>query len=225
MKVLGIETSTRVGSLALVEGGRVLGEKVISENLRHAGAFEEVLADLFRETGVQKKALDAIAVGLGPGSFTGIRIGLAIGKALGFALQKPLWGVGTLDVLAHQVSSPFLKFSPLILGEAREVYGCLFVKVGNVLKKEVPEFVTPIENLKNHISGDVFYFGPALERDGSFLENIFGAQFVDKKILFPSASRVALLAQDSQWRVEGPSMNPLYLKRPFIKQSTQMIGN
>ena len=112
MKILGIETSTRLGTLAIVENDRVLAEEKISDNLRHAGAFEEVLKGLLKRLNLSVSELDGIGVGLGPGSFTGIRVGLTIAKGLSFLGARRLFGVGTLDAMVHQFS--FLPIAGII---------------------------------------------------------------------------------------------------------------
>ncbi len=215
MKVLGIETSTRVGTLALVEGQKVLAEEVISENLRHAGHFEQSLRNLFSKASLLEKDLDAIAVGLGPGSFTGIRIGLTMAKAFAFALHKPLWGVGTLDVLVHASNFKFQTLCPVISGEAQEVYGGLFEKSQGMMTKTFQEFSLPVSNLKNMFEKPVFFFGPALEKHRLIFENLFENQYLDYLTVFPKASSVAILAQDSKWRLEGMDIVPRYVKAPY----------
>lgn len=217
MRVLGLETSTRMGTLALVEGTKILDERVISENLRHAGSFEDALRALFVTAGFSHFQIDAIAVGLGPGSFTGIRVGFTIAKALSFALKKPLWGVGTLDALAHQSSFSFQKICTLIPGEAREVYGALFEQEGVTVKKTVSEFNLSVESLKDLFHDPVFFCGPALEKYRESLNHLFGPKFLDASVLFPKASSVALLAQDISWRLEGCHVTPRYVKPLIIK--------
>ncbi|MBI1871556.1 MAG: tRNA (adenosine(37)-N6)-threonylcarbamoyltransferase complex dimerization subunit type 1 TsaB [Chlamydiae bacterium] len=217
MKILGIETSTRIGSFSLVDGKSVLAESIISENLRHSGDFERALKNLFDPSKLKSSDLDAIAVGLGPGSFTGIRIGLTIGTALSFSLQKPLFGLGTLEVLAHQVEFPHSKICPIISAEAGEVYGAVFKKKNKNLEKTKEEFMITIPGLKEVVGPSVFLFGPGLERDRLLIEKIFGVKSVDAHIIFPLARGVAFLAQDPIWRCEGEAVIPRYVKPLAVK--------
>jgi tRNA threonylcarbamoyladenosine biosynthesis protein TsaB len=205
--------------MAIVEKNKVLADEVLSENLRHAGLFEEVLKRLLNKSGLKEDRLDAFAVGLGPGSFTGIRVGLTIAKGLSFALKKPLLGVGTLDVLVYQFSFLGERLCPIISGEAQEVYGALFEKKDGVIKKIVPEFNTAVEDLQDIIGKSAFIFGPGLEKQREPVEKIFGKESAHSDLVFPSAVSVANLAQDSRWRLEGLEATPRYVKRPSIRAS------
>lgn len=219
MKILGIETSTRVGTMAIVQDNKVLGKGIISDNLRHAGSFEEVLKELLNKIGLDKNDLDAFAVGLGPGSFTGIRVGLTIAKGLSFILKKTLLGVGTLDILVHQFSFPSARLCPIIPGEAHEVYGALYEKGNDGFKKVVPEFNTSVENLPKIIGKSVFVFGPGLEKHRGAVERIFGKEWTHTDLVFPNAAIAAILAQDSRWSLEGFQAIPRYVKPLSLRSS------
>lgn len=100
MKVLGLDTSTLTAGIAVVDDDRVLAEA------RHdsSGRTSDLLVsidDVCRRAGVAPGALDAVAIGAGPGSFTGLRIGMATAKGIAFAAKRPLWSVSSLAALAH----------------------------------------------------------------------------------------------------------------------------
>ena len=114
--VLAFDTATPVATSALVRGGEVLGER--------ASLAATVLADadaLLRDAGLGRQDLDALAVGVGPGSFTGIRIGLAAARGLALALGLPVAGVSTLDALAAGLPGAL----PVIDAQRREVFTLL----------------------------------------------------------------------------------------------------
>src|SRR5262245_32316951 len=105
MVVLALDTTTRAGSCALVRDGVVTIERS-SETQEHASRLPRELMTLLDEAAVVLADIDVFAVATGPGSFTGLRIGIATMQGLAFAGGKPLIGISTLDALAHQAGSP-----------------------------------------------------------------------------------------------------------------------
>jgi tRNA threonylcarbamoyladenosine biosynthesis protein TsaB len=98
--LLALDTSTRIIGVALYDGLRVLGETVWASDDFHTVELAPAVAETVARAGLQIKDLEAVAVATGPGSFTGLRIGLALGKGLALARRLPMIGVPTLDVLA-----------------------------------------------------------------------------------------------------------------------------
>lgn len=100
MKVLGIDTSTPRISVALVDDATLLGAREVMVERNRTGLLP-IVDELFTAVGIRPQALDAIAVGAGPGSFTGLRIGMATAKGIAFASGRPLWAVSSLGAIAH----------------------------------------------------------------------------------------------------------------------------
>jgi tRNA threonylcarbamoyl adenosine modification protein YeaZ len=100
MRVLGIETSTRRGSVALWDDRLVLALDHDKPNA-HAEALLPLVSRLFAETGTPKSSIERVAVGTGPGSFTGLRVGIALGEGIALGVGVPLVGVGSLEAMAH----------------------------------------------------------------------------------------------------------------------------
>jgi tRNA threonylcarbamoyladenosine biosynthesis protein TsaB len=98
--VLGIDTSTPRISVALVDSGTLLGEREVMVERNRTGLMP-LVDELFTAVGLKPQALDAVAVGAGPGSFTGLRIGMATAKGIAFASAHPLWAVSSLAAIAH----------------------------------------------------------------------------------------------------------------------------
>ena len=99
MIVLGIDTSTQIGSVAIVEAGRVLAETTGTG--AHGAELLEMIDAVCIGAAIGAHDLDAVAIGAGPGSFTGLRIGMATAKGIAFAAKCPLWAVSSLAALAH----------------------------------------------------------------------------------------------------------------------------
>ena len=98
--LLGIDTSTATLSVAILRDGALVGERTDQVSRNRTGLLELIDA-LFVEAGLTPRDLDAVAVGAGPGSFTGLRIGMATAKGIAFAIGRPLWVVSSLAALAH----------------------------------------------------------------------------------------------------------------------------
>ncbi|HWO23252.1 MAG TPA: tRNA (adenosine(37)-N6)-threonylcarbamoyltransferase complex dimerization subunit type 1 TsaB [Kofleriaceae bacterium] len=104
MIVLGLDTSTVTSGIAIVDGDRLLADGRHDASARHADLLVAV-DGLCRRAGVAPAQLDAVAIGAGPGSFTGLRIGMATAKGIAFAARRPLWAVSSLAALGHDAAA------------------------------------------------------------------------------------------------------------------------
>ena len=118
--ILAIDTSTQWMGLALYDGSQILYEKVWRTNRRHTVELVPSIKNIFTETGLEMSALTAIAVALGPGSFTSMRIGLAVAKGLSLSLHIPVIGIPSLDISAYgQPVQDLTLFCVLMVGRGR----------------------------------------------------------------------------------------------------------
>ena len=126
MKVLGIDTSTPCGSVGLVNDEEVISEYLLNVPVTHSERLLSAIHLVLKEAGCAMEALDGWAISLGPGSFTGLRIGVSTVKGLAFATGKPVVGVPTLDGLAAQISpTPYL-ICPILDARKKEVYTAFY---------------------------------------------------------------------------------------------------
>ncbi len=129
--ILAIETATDVCGAALVHGGRVIAQRSIAEKNIHSEKLLPMINDVLSEASLLLKDVDAIAVLIGPGSFTGLRIGLSTAKGLAAARQKAIIAVPTLDALAYEYYRSNSQHAigivcPLIDAKRDEVYYCFY---------------------------------------------------------------------------------------------------
>ncbi|NLJ26005.1 MAG: tRNA (adenosine(37)-N6)-threonylcarbamoyltransferase complex dimerization subunit type 1 TsaB [Firmicutes bacterium] len=136
MRVLGIDTATATGSVALLDGEQVVGEYLLNIQATHSERLLPALVLILEDAGWSGETIDGIAVATGPGSFTGLRIGVATAKALAYTWGKPLIGVTVLEGLAFQVGFAAEWVTSLVDARHGEVYGCLYRVNG------IPEMVT-----------------------------------------------------------------------------------
>lgn len=122
MLVLALETSTSSCTVAVTKGEELLAELTLHVPRAHSTRLMPLLAQAVAEAGVDKRELDGIAVGVGPGSFTGLRIGLSTAKALGHALGKPVVGVDTLLAIAYGSGAQIGLVVPMLDAKRDEVF-------------------------------------------------------------------------------------------------------
>ncbi|MCA1710930.1 MAG: tRNA (adenosine(37)-N6)-threonylcarbamoyltransferase complex dimerization subunit type 1 TsaB [Actinobacteria bacterium] len=193
MLVLGLDTSTPAVSVALVEwGGRTLAERVVVDAKRHGELLAQGIRDVLAEAGVAPRDLGAVAVGLGPGPFTGLRVGIVTAATTADALGIPAYGICSLDALGDGAR--------VAVSDARrrEVYWARYDASG--ARIEGPSVGAPAE-LAPH------WQGIALVGDGARLP-VFADLDVREEPRYPSAARIAQLAD------EPAPLVPLYLRRP-----------
>ena len=121
MRVLALESATLTGGAALLDGDRLVGESVLSVALTHSERLMATVDRLFQDCGWRAKDLEGLAVSIGPGSFTGIRVGVATAKGLGLALGLPVAPVPTLDALASTLPFADAPVCPLLDARKGEV--------------------------------------------------------------------------------------------------------
>lgn len=129
--ILNIDTALETASVSLAKDAAILSSLVYREQKDHASWLHKGVSDLFKKTGHHLHDLSAIAVSIGPGSYTGLRVGLASAKGFCFALNKPLIAIGTLEIMAFAVKKEAKELiCPLIDARRMEVYAALYDNEG-----------------------------------------------------------------------------------------------
>ena len=126
MRLLAVETSTLTGAVAILDGERVIGESRLNIAVTHGERLLAAVDALLRAAGWGLADVEALAVAIGPGSFTGLRIGVATMKSLAFATGRPLAGVPTLDALAWTLPFAAPLVCPVLDAKKNEVYAALY---------------------------------------------------------------------------------------------------
>jgi len=218
MKVLGIDTSTRCGSVGLINDDRVLSEYHLNIPVTHSERLLEAIEFILKKARCAVEDLDGWAISLGPGSFTGLRIGVSTVKGLALATQKPVAGVPTLDVLASQISpTPYL-ICPILDARKGEVYTALYrYEEGNLLKRESDYQAIRPEDLVKRIKERTIFIGDAVKTYGDYLQTSlsFLAIFSPIPLHLPLGSGVAKLGFELLQKGEYLDLStftPLYVR-------------
>jgi len=170
VKILAVDTSTSLGSIALVDGPVVRAELALNVTATHNRRLLPGIHRLLSDVGWTLEALDGLAIGLGPGSFTGLRIGMSVMKGLAFATGKPLAGVPTLDALAANVALAPWTICPVMDARKGEVYTALYRGgEGHDLERLTPYQVMKPQRLAEFITGKTILLGDGLLRYGDIL--------------------------------------------------------
>ncbi|MBE3555024.1 MAG: tRNA (adenosine(37)-N6)-threonylcarbamoyltransferase complex dimerization subunit type 1 TsaB [Thermicanus sp.] len=220
MITLGIDTSNLPLGIALLSEGKVLAEWTSNGEKNHSIRLMPAIAQVFKETGVPPEKTDLVAVAQGPGSYTGVRIGVATAKALAWAWGKPLVGISSLKALAHQV--PFFPGLIVPFFDARRgrLYTAAYRWSQGALVEVIPENIFHIEELVERLKEDeeaVLFLSEDAEKGRDFLEKALKAKafFLPGEYSLPRASHIARLGEIRYLDGEKEDLlfTPNYLQR------------
>lgn len=195
--ILTIETSTAICSAALVEDGKVIALKETDTGFNHASLLSVFVNDVVTEAGKELKDLDAVAVSKGPGSYTGLRIGVSTAKGLCYALDTKLISVSALDSMAIALAEKYqseenITFAPMIDARRMEVYTAFYDNAG-VQTEDIKALIIDEENLKEYIENSKLVIaGDGAEK---CLELYSSENLIYDKDILPSAKYMAALAE------------------------------
>ena len=210
--ILNIETATKNCSVALAKKGlTIVFKEIAEEGYSHAEKLHVFIEEIITEAGITVKDLSAVAVSQGPGSYTGLRIGVSAAKGLCFALEIPLIAIDTLQVLASQVTKKDGLIIPMIDARRMEVYSAIYNSVLLKVRETEAEIIS--EQSFNHISETVYFIGDCAakcktvlnKKNFIFLENI----------KYPSAKEMSVLSYTkfkANEIVDVAYFEPYYLK-------------
>jgi len=190
--ILNIETATKNCSVSVAKDGKTIVLKELNtEGYSHAEKLHEFIKDVVLEAGIELLDLKAIAVSKGPGSYTGLRIGVSAAKGLCFALDIPLISVSTLQSLAQSISVKTGYIIPLLDARRMEVYSSVYNEKYENCREVLAEIITE-NSFEAYLEKDKVYFlGDGAEKCKEFIQHP-NAVFMDDK--FPSAKEMCMLS-------------------------------
>jgi len=217
--ILAFETSAKAASVALLEGGKLLGESFQNTGLTHSQTLLSMTEDLLTNCGKSADDVTAVAVAAGPGSFTGVRIGVAAAKGFAWGKELPCYGVSTLEAMARSLDAWNGYVVPTMDARRDQTYTAVFKaengKLSRVTEDAAISYAELGEKLKN-CENPIFLVG-----DGAVLcynmlqEKVAGLVLPSEHRIHQRASGVALIAQemmDAGLPGDGNSLTPNYLR-------------
>jgi tRNA threonylcarbamoyladenosine biosynthesis protein TsaB len=231
MKVLGIDSATSVASVALVENGQALWEERSPQEIgqsgasrpQHAEILVSLLESVLQKTAIRFDDLSGIAVSIGPGSFTGLRIGLSMVKGLAYESRIPVVGVSTLLASAFRVTGWEGLVCPILDARKKEVYAALFRRSGEQIERVIEDTASSPERWLAAMAGGagngdhVLFLGDGVARFGELIRGAFG----DRVLLsrgegYPSLAAGAAALGEERLRHSGGDrigcLEPVYLR-------------
>ncbi len=196
MKILGIDTSTSCGSIGLTDDDSVIADYLLDLPVTHSEKLLDSVKCLLKQGGVSIEDLGGWALSLGPGSFTGLRIGVSTIKGLAFATQKPVAGIPTLDVLASNISPTPDLICPILDARKGEVYAAFYrYENGGSLKRLSPYQAISPEHLAEKIAEKTIFLGSGVKTYGKYLDDALKdlAVFAPGPLNLPRGATVAKL--------------------------------
>ena len=219
MLILAFETSAKAASVALTENGKLLGEAYQNTGLTHSQTLMVMAEDLLKQCGKTVDDITAVAVAEGPGSFTGVRIGVAAAKGFAWGRELPCYGISTLEAMAVSLGAWEGHICACMDARRNQVYNALFYVNQGVLERFREDRAIALSDLKTdleQLGGPIFLVG-----DGAELTHKTLSAEIPGLILPPEHRRhqravgVALLAEKKASAGEsgdGSALNPNYLR-------------
>ena len=222
--ILTVDSSTNIASVSVIESGCILYSKISDEGRTHSQKLMPMIDACFKEIGKSPSDMDAFAAVSGPGSFTGLRIGIAAIQGLAYASGKQCIAVGALDAMAYGAKSFNGIIVPLIDARNAQVYSAVFD--GQSLKKVKPDDAGDVAQLARDISTlkrDALFIGDGAYKNRELIHSSFegNASFLDADENYTAASGAAVLAQkyyDAKKGVSPRELLPYYIRETSAKK-------
>lgn len=230
MKILAIDTSAKVASVCIAEDASVVYECSLNAGLTHSERIMPMVEQALVFSCISLEDIDLLACAVGPGSFTGIRIGVAAIKALSHALGKPCAAVNTLDALALNAHIHDGIIVPIMDARCNQVYTAIFDKDYCRIIQPDALHIDELCNKLEEFEGPIYLVGDGVAPYGASVSQRLGCKVVcvNENIAMHRASSVALAAlhmAEQGLLTDYKSMNPVYLRKPqaereYEKRST-----
>ena len=215
MLLLLLETATTMCSVALSKNGKILAIKEINNGYTHAENITVFITDVCEKAQIKLPEIAAIAISKGPGSYTGLRIGVATAKGLCYALNKPLIAINTLEAMAYGQlpKDENALYCPMIDARRMEVYCALLDAKNNFVKQTSAEIISENSFSEFLHEQKIYFFGDGAAKCKQTLSHHKNAIFIED--IFPSAQNMIPLAQQAFEKNNFENLayfEPYYLK-------------
>ncbi len=225
MLILALDSTATVGSVALLKNGTTLSQYTVNAGNTHSVTLLPMIEHMLKMTGVELSDIDLFAASVGPGSFTGVRIGCAAIKGLAFGRDIPCVGVSTLEALANNLRGSGGIICPAMNARRGQVYTAIFEDTKEGIKRLTPDMAIAVTELAEMLStyeGEIRFCG-----DGYSLVSHLSDCETAEPMRLQSAASVATVAEALYNAAEDKSvftasaLNPTYLRKPQAERERE----
>jgi tRNA threonylcarbamoyladenosine biosynthesis protein TsaB len=220
MRILGIDSSVPQGSVALLENDQIISEKLLDKSSRnHSDGLLKMVDEVLSESEYRLRDIDGFSVTCGPGSFTGLRVGVSLVKGFALATEKPALGVGTLEALSASIKPTDRPICAILDARKKEVYCAFFRYEGNRIIRTTPDEAMSPEDLCQTVSEPTVFTGSGLETYGEFFSGRLGSFYINqsKTIAHSVGASAAFLARPHLESNPGFDLDKLTIK--YVRKS------
>lgn len=229
MKILALDSSSAVAGVALIENDKLIGEYTVNHKLTHSQTLLPMVDELLKQTETKLQDIDVYAVSAGPGSFTGLRIGISTIKGFAMAWEKPVIGVSTLESMAYNHLHSDYYICPLMDARNQQVYNAVYRRSRGKMRCEIPPRAESIQTVMEEVKAyqkKVLFIGDGVIPNFEYITQIMGfnAIYGELNNNMQRAASVALLAYQKALKKEwlpASELNPVYLRKSQAERSKE----
>lgn len=222
MNILAIDTSALTATAAVLADDILLGEISTTTRLTHSQTIMPMIDELLKKVSLDISDIDLFACSQGPGSFTGLRIGIGTVKGLAYGLGKKVVGVSTLEALAHNIAFTDCVISPIMDARRGQVYNALYKYNNGVLEcKEAPRALS-VEELCSELTERTIFVGDGVKVYREKISALLGekALFAPPQHCLQRAGSVAYAAINNE-AVDAAELTAVYLRKPQAERERE----
>lgn len=223
-RILLLETSSRSGEVALGEGEAVVASRLLAASRRNASDLAPVVDELLKEQGWPPVSLRAVAVSLGPGSFTSLRVGLMSAKTLAYAVGCDFFGIGTFPLIAEQTQSETDEV--FVISDALQgtVYSASYRRENGDWIEHEPLGIRPLETLLKTLPPDTVLTGPGVENYASRIPSHVKIEPPENRLPRPRTMLRMLRREPDRFRCDPWLTEPIYLRGSSAEEKRRKSG-
>lgn len=216
MKILSLDSSTKILTIGINDDKEVIFEFECDVELGCNKILFSLLNEIIEKTEISLRDIELFAVGIGPGSFTGVRIALSVMKTFSYLENKPLIGISTLDVIAYNLKAEIKELiCPIVDAKRGNLYSAIYQKIDDKLERISDYLLISLEDLLGKLGKEVFFLGDGLDLyRKEILKNKPQAKIANRNLWFPKAGNLGIIAYERFKKGKIDScfkLAPLYL--------------